>query len=111
MKAGQIITEGQATEFLKKDLANAEDVLNTRAKLTLEQNQFDALVSFIFNVGGGAFMRSSLLACLKCNDYIGVTGAFLLYCKVHDPATNKLIISNGLLARRKAERVIFLGII
>jgi lysozyme len=60
VKTEMIISESQAEELLKIDLADAERAVN-RTNLTLTQNQFDALVSFVFNVGSGNFANSTLL--------------------------------------------------
>lgn len=66
VKDGQIITENEAIEFLKQDLNIAETYLNKHLP-NLNQNQFDALVSFIFNCGIGAFERSTLFRMIKNN--------------------------------------------
>lgn len=55
------ITEKDAEEILRKDAAIAENCINKAVKVPLTQNQFDALVSFIFNVGCAAFLKSTLL--------------------------------------------------
>lgn len=60
VKAGQRITEAQAEAFLKEDLREAEGYVNN-LKLDLTQGQFDALVDFVYNVGIGDFMGSTLL--------------------------------------------------
>ena len=63
-KYGQVITKEQAYDLLKSDLAIAEAEVN-RHNLQLNQNQFDALVSLVFNIGSGAFSKSTLLLKIK----------------------------------------------
>lgn len=60
VKPGQSITEAQAEAFLKEDLREAEGYVN-KLKMELTQGQFDALVDFVYNVGIGDFMGSTLL--------------------------------------------------
>ena len=66
VKDGDTCTGEEATKFLIEDLATAEAAVNSE-NLNINQNQFDALVSFVFNVGTGAFKRSTLLKCVKAN--------------------------------------------
>jgi lysozyme len=66
VKIGDRITEEQAEKFLIGDLIVAETEVN-RYGFDLTQNQFDALVSFVFNVGAGNFRSSTLLKRLKDN--------------------------------------------
>ena len=66
VKMGDRITEEQAEKFLIGDLIVAETEVN-RYGFDLTQNQFDALVSFVFNVGAGNFRSSTLLKKLKAN--------------------------------------------
>ena len=66
VKQGQTITEQEAERLLKEDLRVFENCLNS-VGLVLSQNQFDALVSFIFNVGAGNFRSSTLLKKAKIN--------------------------------------------
>lgn len=63
------ITEQQVYDLLDKDLDRFEAAVNKRVKVPLKQNQFDALVSFSFNVGVGAFRNSTLLRRLNEKDY------------------------------------------
>ena len=58
---GQKVTEQQAESLLKKDLYWAENAVNELVKVTINQNQFDALVSFVYNNGVDAFQKSTLL--------------------------------------------------
>lgn len=68
VKPGMVITEDQAEEFLRSDLAVIEKAVNDQ-NLDLTQNMFDALVSFTFNVGVGNFRRSTLLAMVKADPW------------------------------------------
>lgn len=59
------ISKKDAELLLKKDVAKAEEAVRRLAERPLTQNQFDALVSFVFNVGEGAFEKSTLLRCVN----------------------------------------------
>lgn len=61
VKPGQVITEKEAELFLREDLTEAETAVNNFVNAKPEQHRFDALVSFVFNVGSGAFKKSTLL--------------------------------------------------
>lgn len=60
-----IITRTQAETMLRADVREAVAAVNRLVKVPLRQSQFDALVSFVFNIGQGAFERSTLLADLN----------------------------------------------
>lgn len=60
------ITKEQAEAFLRQDIVSAENIVNAEC-LNLRQCQFDALVSFVFNVGGWNFRKSTLLKKAKAN--------------------------------------------
>ena len=66
VKPGMVITKAQAEEYLKADLIAFERYLNGLG-LALNQNQFDALISFIYNVGTGNFSNSTLLRKVRAN--------------------------------------------
>ena len=66
VKPGIVITKAQGEEYLKADLIAFERYLNGLG-LALNQNQFDALVSFIYNVGTGNFYSSTLLRKVRAN--------------------------------------------
>ena len=66
VKPGIVITKAQAEEYLKADLIAFERYLNGLG-LALNQNQFDALISFIYNVGTGNFSNSTLLRKVRAN--------------------------------------------
>ena len=66
VKSGDVISDRQAEELLQADLATAERAVSVQ-RLRLNQNQFDALVSFVYNVGAGNFNRSTLLRYARVN--------------------------------------------
>ena len=100
---GMTITEQQAEQFLHEDVKWAEDAVNQYVHVSLTQNQFDALVSFVFNVGTGNFSNSTLLRLLNKGDYKGAADQFLRWNK------QKGVVLNGLTTRRKNERALFLS--
>ncbi|WP_443864015.1 lysozyme [Fusobacterium ulcerans] len=61
VKKGMKITKEQSRELLKLDIKRFEDIVNKSIRVTLKQCEFDALVSFTFNVGEGAFSKSALV--------------------------------------------------
>ena len=63
------LSEQQCWDLLDQDLDPAEGVVNGAVTVPLNQNQFDALVSFTFNVGSGAFQGSTLLKVLNQGQY------------------------------------------
>lgn len=102
------ITHDQAIELLRSDVSVAEVVIGKFVKVSLTQNQFDALCSFTFNCGGGALMKSSALVKLNAGDYDGAADALLLWNKCKDPKTGQTIVNKVLDARRHRERAVFL---
>ena len=97
------ITPEEADEFLAVDLHHgAEQVIYNTVHVHLDQNQFDALASLIFNIGGGAFAKSTVLKLLNQEDYLGAANAFLMWDKTGGT------VNKGLANRRAAERALFL---
>jgi lysozyme len=70
------ITQAEATQLLIKDVEVAERAINELVKVPLTQNQFDALASFIYNVGVENFRKSTLLRKLNAGDYVGAMYEF-----------------------------------
>jgi lysozyme len=101
VKMGQIITESKAEEYLKRDVSSAEVTVNKSVKVPLTQNQFDALVCFVYNVGSGNFNSSTLLKLLNAGKYDQVDDQLLRWNK-----DNGKVIA-GLTRRRQAEGVLF----
>nr|DAQ21300.1 MAG TPA: Lysozyme [Caudoviricetes sp.] len=92
------LAQGEA--YLRKDLEIVERCLNSLA-IKLNQNQYDALCSLIFNIGTGNFLRSTLLKCLQAKQYDKASAEFLKWRK----ANGKVL--KGLEARRKDEQELF----
>lgn len=102
------ITEQLAEQILLSDLGFAEAAVCDHVNLSIDQNEFDALVSFTFNLGEGALRKSSVLRYLNKGDRPRAAGAFLLWDKARDPRTGKLVTVAGLARRRASERALFL---
>jgi lysozyme len=67
VKEGSRITQAQADTLLEGDLAAFEGAVNAAGIPHLTQNQFDALVSLVYNIGVGAFSKSTLLRLARIN--------------------------------------------
>lgn len=103
VKPGDMITEARGEAFLRADLNTAERAVLAH-RLPLSQNQFDALVSFVFNVGTGNFTRSTLLRKAKSNvNDLSIAGEFRKWNKARNPKTGKLEVLPGLTRRREDE--------
>jgi len=97
VRENDILDQRKAEYLLIQDLAWVEDVVNRECS-NLNQNQFDALVSFVFNCGEKNFMRSTLLKCLKANPQnTNIRGEFVRWNKGGG------IVLAGLIRRRRAE--------
>ncbi len=102
------IDETQAMELLKKDVAFAIKAVQENVSVNITQSQFDALVSFTFNVGGGALERSTLLKKLNEADFESAAEEFLKWDKIRDQDGVAIRIP-GLTGRRVSERQLFLN--
>jgi lysozyme len=108
VQPNQTITQAQADELLRKDLAKFVAAVNSLVHVPINQHQFDALVIFAFNVGSGALQHSTLLQKLNAKDYAGAAKEFDLWNKITDPDTGHKVVSTGLSNRRNAEQALFL---
>jgi len=102
VKCGMKITKAQAEDYLTQDLKAFEDGVNSAVKVPLKQNQFDALVIFSYNVGIGAFKKSTLLKLVNKGDFDGAAEQFLIWNKVGGK------FNQGLMNRRLRTRQLFL---
>ena len=98
---GADLTEEQATKLLMKDLVRFEDAVLAMVAVPLTQGQFDALVSFAYNLGEAKLRSSTLLKLLNAGDYDGARKQI-----------NRWVYSNGkkldgLIRRRARETEMF----
>lgn len=107
VKSNIVISKRQAELVLSMDLDKFESCINSNVETTLSQNQFDALVSFVFNVGCGAFKQSTMLKLLNAGLHDDAAQEFLKWNKAR--SNGLLKVSPGLNARRESEKELFLG--
>lgn len=100
---GTVLSKTQVDEWFRFDIKRFERSVNDLVKVPLTQNQFDALVSFAFNVGTGNFGKSSLLRYLNKGEYSAAANEFRKWNK----AGGKVL--PGLTRRRKEEMELFLN--
>ena len=98
---GQHVSQAEADELLVKDLNRFERCVNKYVNVEIKQCQFDALVSFTFNCGEGAFRDSTLLRLLNASDYEGASGQFSRWVNGSNGPLP------GLVRRREAEEALF----
>lgn len=102
VKMGDTITAEQADARLAADLHTAEATVNSAVRIPLNQNQFDALVSFCYNIGQGNFRASTLLKTLNSGDLDGAMNGLMMWVKVAGK------FSQGLMNRRTKEKELFM---
>lgn len=107
VRQGQVLTRDQADEFLVGDLAVAESAVCRLVTVPLTANQFDALVSFTFNVGVGALTESTLLRELNTSEYQAAADQFDRW--VHGERNGVAVELAALVTRRAEEHALFLA--
>ena len=103
ISAGMTISNDQADRMLQNDISRFEPQIDQLVKVPLNQNQWDALMSFTYNLGAGNLGSSTLLKLLNNGDYAGAAAQF--------PRWNRAggVVLPGLTKRRAAEQAMFLG--
>lgn len=103
VRPDDVITQDEAEELLKRDIKVHEDNVTRLVKVALSQGQFDALVSFEYNVGYGNFANSTLLKLLNSGNYESAAKQFKRWVYAGDK------VLEGLVKRRIAETELFLS--
>lgn len=101
VKPGDTCTMAQALHWLAEDVGEAESAIGRLVKVDLTQDQFDALVSLIFNIGARNFANSTLLKMVNAGNFDGAELQFQRW----NMASNKVMA--GLTKRRLAEAELF----
>lgn len=101
IKMGMTITEQQAEDFLYADLQRFEDYVNQALHVPVSQEQFDALVSFVYNLGPTNFRKSTLLRLINQGRYAEAQPQFLRWNRAGGT------VLKGLTRRRLAEAALF----
>lgn len=102
VKPGLTITREQGEILLRADIAAAASCVRSAVTYPISQAQFDALVDFTFNLGCGAFLRSTLLRDINAGNIQAAADQFMLWAN----AGGKRV--DGLVRRRTEERALFL---
>ena len=100
---GLEINEADARDLLLEDVKSSEDCVTDNVQVALTQGQYDALVSFVFNLGCGAFHGSTLLHELNAGNYKAAAEQFGRW--VHAGSE----VLPGLVTRRANEKALFLS--
>ncbi len=106
VEPGMRISEREAEALLRRDLKSRENAVENFTSVDLNQNEFDALVSFVYNVGAEAYRRSTARRRLNRNDRLGAADALTWWNKATVGGVLREIA--GLTRRRAAERALFL---
>ena len=103
IQMGMSISKARAEELLLEDISKFEDIVHKSVTVALDQHQFDALVSWTFNLGGGNLNSSTMLKVINAGDYEDVPEQIKRWNK----ANGKVL--EGLIRRREAEALLFAG--
>jgi len=98
---GLTITREQAAEYFNHDIAIFEREVCDLVKVPLTNNQFSAIISLYYNIGGNLFRTSTLLKKLNKGDYAGAANEFGRW--IHSGGQ----VLPGLVVRRKKEKELF----
>jgi len=106
VKPGTTITEAEAEALLRDDVKESERAVSRLVKVPINENEFSALVSLVFNIGEGAFARSTALKRLNRDNREEAAAAIELWNKATISGKKETV--PGLVRRRAAEKALFL---
>jgi len=101
VKEGDLVTQQEADKILEEDMKEYEGYINSAVTVDLNQNQFDSLVSWVFNLGPSNLSSSTLLTKINNKDWDNVPEQIKRWNK----AGGKVL--EGLIRRREAEALLF----
>lgn len=103
VRPNDIVTQRQAEDLLRKDLIECESAVNNLIKVNITQNQFDALVSLVYNIGVGNFVDSTVRKLInqQCLDISRIEHAWCMWKRAGGRTLS------GLMRRREAEFKLF----
>ena len=101
VKEGDLVTQQEADKILEEDMKEFEGYIKNLVKVPLKQNQFDALVTWVFNLGPSNLEQSTMLKFLNAGDYHLIPSQIKRWNK----AGGKVL--EGLIRRREAESLLF----
>lgn len=103
---GMSVSENDADRLLRQDVGSIESVLADTVRAPLNQNEFDALTSLVFNIGEENWRRSTVLRKLNEGDKLAAARSFEIWTKAR--VNGELVTLDGLVRRRAAEKSLFL---
>lgn len=98
---GVVWTQAKADGEFLRHCATVEQAISDLVKVPLTQNQYDALVSFVYNIGAFNFKQSTMLRRINALDYVSAAKEFPKWN--HVTINGQLIVDKGLTNRRAAE--------
>jgi len=102
VKPGMVWTAGEAEAGLRREIAKFETTVNRLVTVSINQNEYDAMVSLAYNIGSAGFARSTLLRRLNNGDRSGAAKAFEMW------KSGGGRVLPGLVSRRQREAALFL---
>ena len=101
VKEGDLVTQQEADKILEEDMKEYEGYINDYVTVDLNQNQFDSLVSWVFNLGPSNLKASTMLKVLNNGAYEDVPAQIKRWNKAAG------VVLEGLIRRREAEALLF----